>query len=61
MPEINLAPKPSCLSFAEAAAIPLGGLTGYRALFTQGALGAGETVLLTGIGGGVAALMMQMA
>ncbi|MGH6636755.1 MAG: zinc-binding dehydrogenase [Gammaproteobacteria bacterium] len=61
VPEINLAPKPSYLSFAEAAAIPLGGLTGYRALFTQGALRAGETVLLTGIGGGVAALMMQMA
>jgi len=61
VPEINLAPKPSYLSFAEAAAIPLAGLTGYRALLTQGALRAGETVLLTGIGGGVAALMMQMA
>ncbi|MGH8643754.1 MAG: zinc-binding dehydrogenase [Gammaproteobacteria bacterium] len=61
VPEANVATKPSYLSFAEAAAIPLGGLTGYRALFTQGALRAGETVLLTGIGGGVAALTMQMA
>ncbi|MGH8593978.1 MAG: zinc-binding dehydrogenase, partial [Gammaproteobacteria bacterium] len=61
VPEINLARKLSYLSFAEAAAIPLGALTGYRALFTQGALRAAETVLLTGIGGGVAALMMQMA
>lgn len=57
----NLIEKPEHLSFEEAAAIPLGGLTGYRALFTQGKLASNETVLITGIGGGVAALMMQMA
>jgi NADPH:quinone reductase-like Zn-dependent oxidoreductase len=61
VPASNLAEKPAHLNFEEAAAIPLGGLTGYRALFTRGGLQAGETVLLTGIGGGVAALMMQMA
>ena len=61
VPASNLAEKPDHLSFEEAAAIPLGGLTGYRALFTRGGLQVGETVLLTGIGGGVAALMMQMA
>ncbi len=61
VPAGNLVPKPSYLSWPEAAAIPLAGLTGYRALFTQGRLRAGETVLLTGIGGGVAALMLQMA
>jgi NADPH:quinone reductase-like Zn-dependent oxidoreductase len=61
VPAANLAAKPAHLSFEEAAAIPLGGLTGYRALFTRGGLQAGETVLLTGIGGGVAALMMRMA
>lgn len=61
VPAGNIVEKPEYLSFEEAAAIPLGGLTGYRALFTQGNLKAGETVLLTGIGGGVAALMMQMA
>ncbi len=61
IPAENLVEKPGYLSFAEAAAIPLAGLTGYRALFTQGNLNPGETVLLTGIGGGVAALMLQMA
>lgn len=61
IPATNLAEKPAYLSFEEAAAIPLGGLTGYRALFTQGKLAPNETLLLTGIGGGVAALMMQMA
>ena len=61
VPAVNLAAKPQDMSFEEAAAIPLGGLTGYRALFSQGGLKAGETVLLTGIGGGVAALMFQMA
>ena len=61
VPVANLVEKPEYLSFEQAAAIPLAGLTGYRALFTQGNLRAGETVLLTGIGGGVATLMMQMA
>ena len=61
VPAQNLVAKPAHLSFAEAAAIPLAGVTGYRSLFTQGGLCAGETVLITGIGGGVAALMMQMA
>ncbi|RMF58037.1 MAG: alcohol dehydrogenase [Calditrichaeota bacterium] len=61
VPSVNIVPKPRYLSFPEAAAIPLAGLTGYRALFTQGKLKCGETVLLTGIGGGVAALMFQMA
>ncbi|RMG66276.1 MAG: alcohol dehydrogenase [Calditrichaeota bacterium] len=61
VPAGNLFPKPAYLSWEEAAAIPLGGLTGYRALFTQGRVRAGETVLITGIGGGVAALMLQMA
>jgi NADPH:quinone reductase-like Zn-dependent oxidoreductase len=61
VPAANLVEKPDYLSFEEAAAIPLGGLTGYRALFTRGGLQAGETVLLTGIGGGVASLMLPMA
>ncbi len=61
IPANNLADKPAYLTFEEAAAIPLGGLTGYRALFTQGALTKGQTILITGAGGGVAALMLQMA
>ncbi len=61
VPAANVLTKPAYLSFAEAAATPLGGLTGYRALFTQGQLQRGQNVLLTGIGGGVASLMLQMA
>ncbi len=61
VPVANVVEKPEYLSWEEAAAIPLAGLTGYRALFTRGGLQAGETVLLTGIGGGVASLMLKMA
>ncbi|MBU9713090.1 zinc-binding dehydrogenase [Evansella tamaricis] len=57
----NVFPKPAYLSSKEAAAIPLGGLTAYRALFTRGKLQSGETVLIPGIGGGVATFLLQMA
>jgi zinc-binding alcohol dehydrogenase/oxidoreductase len=53
VPAANVFPKPAPLSMEEAAAIPLAGLTAYRALFTRGNLRAGETVLVTGVGGGV--------
>ena len=53
--------KPAHLSFEETAAIPLGGLTAYRALFSRAQLKAGEKVLITGIGGGVALLAFQFA
>lgn len=61
VPATALFPKPSYLSFQEAAALPLAALTGYRALFTKGELKKGDHVLLTGIGGGVALMMLQMA
>jgi len=54
-------PKPAHLSWQEAAALPLAGLTAYRALFTQGQLQPGERVLVTGIGGGVALFALQFA
>jgi zinc-binding alcohol dehydrogenase/oxidoreductase len=53
VPKTNVYPKPPHLSVEEAAAIPLAGLTAYRATFTRGQLHAGETVLIPGIGGGV--------
>ncbi|MCR5889088.1 zinc-binding dehydrogenase [Hymenobacter sp. J193] len=53
--------KPTHLSFAQAAALPLGGVTAYRALFTRAALQPGERVLISGVGGGVALLTLQMA
>jgi zinc-binding alcohol dehydrogenase/oxidoreductase len=53
--------KPEHLSFAQAAAVPLSGLTAYRALFTKARLRAKEKVLITGIGGGAALWVLQFA
>ena len=53
--------KPEHLSREEAAAIPLSGLTAYRALFTKARLRPGEKVLITGIGGGTALMALQFA
>lgn len=53
--------QPPHLSDAEAAALPLAGLTAWRALFTKGQVAAGDRVLITGIGGGVALLAAQLA
>ncbi|HXO18262.1 MAG TPA: zinc-binding dehydrogenase [Candidatus Dormibacteraeota bacterium] len=61
VPAENVYRKPTALSMEEAAAIPLAGLTAYRAVFTRGALRPGETVLITGIGGGVATLALLFA
>jgi NADPH:quinone reductase-like Zn-dependent oxidoreductase len=60
-PVSHVYPKPPHLSFEETAALPLGGLTAYRALFSRARLKAGEKVLITGIGGGVALLALQLA
>ncbi len=61
VPAANVYRKPAGLSMEEAAAIPLAGLTAYRALFTRGALQAGESVLVTGIGGGVQTFVLLFA
>jgi zinc-binding alcohol dehydrogenase/oxidoreductase len=53
--------KPEHLSFEESAAVPLSGLTAYRALFTKARLRAKEKVLITGIGGGAALWALQLA
>ncbi|HET7478642.1 MAG TPA: zinc-binding dehydrogenase [Rubrobacteraceae bacterium] len=60
-PADHVFPKPSHLSFEEAAAIPLAALTAYRALVTRGQLQEGETVVIPGIGGGVATFLVQIA
>ncbi|HVT74163.1 MAG TPA: zinc-binding dehydrogenase [Lacunisphaera sp.] len=61
VPAANLAAKPAHLSWEQAAALPLAGLTTWRALFTRARLQAGERVLITGIGGGTALLALQFA
>jgi NADPH:quinone reductase-like Zn-dependent oxidoreductase len=53
--------KPSHLDHRQAAALPLGGLTSYRALFRKGGLKAGQNVLISGFGGGVAQLAFLFA
>jgi NADPH:quinone reductase-like Zn-dependent oxidoreductase len=61
VPATQLAPKPPHLSWEEAAALPLAGLTAYRALFSRAQLQAHEKVLITGIGAGTALFALQFA
>jgi NADPH:quinone reductase-like Zn-dependent oxidoreductase len=61
VPAARLAPKPSHLTWEEAAALPLAGLTGWRALMTKAALAKGDRVLITGAGGGVALAALKFA
>ena len=61
VPVTNLSARPAHLSAEQAAALPLTGLTAWRALFARGGLRAGESVLITGIGGGAALIALQFA
>lgn len=60
LPTENVRRKPEHLSWEEAAALPLSGLTAYRALLSRAALQPGETVLIHGIGGAVALAALQI-
>jgi NADPH:quinone reductase-like Zn-dependent oxidoreductase len=55
------AAKPSRLSHVEAAALPMGGLTAWQALFAHGQLARGERLLVTGASGGVGHIAVQLA
>ncbi|HID24649.1 MAG TPA: alcohol dehydrogenase [Planctomycetaceae bacterium] len=57
----QLYPKPEHLSWEEAAAVPLAGLTAYRATVVHGQVAADRRVLVTGIGGGVATFALLFA
>ncbi len=61
IPIENLARKPAHLTAEQAAALPLAGVTAWRALMTRGAMKAGERVLISGVGGGVALFALQFA
>jgi NADPH:quinone reductase-like Zn-dependent oxidoreductase len=61
VPASDIAPKPTHLSWDQAAAIPLAGLTSWRALVTHGEVHSGQKVLVTGIGGGVASFALLWA
>lgn len=61
VPRRNVVPKPTSLSFEEAACLPTAWLTAYRMLFSQGGLKAGDSVLVQGAGGGVATALIALA
>jgi len=61
VPATQLAKKPAHLEWGEAAALPLAGLTAYRALFPRARLQAEEKVLVSGVGGGAAQFVLQYA
>ncbi|KAF9188064.1 hypothetical protein BGZ51_000858 [Haplosporangium sp. Z 767] len=56
--EDDIFKAPEHLTDAEAAALPLAGLTAYRAVFTKGQVTQDQNVLITGIGGGVALMAL---
>ncbi len=61
VPAENLAPKPADMTWEEAAAVPLTGLTAWRVLMYKGELQPGENVLIIGVGGGVATFGLAYA
>ncbi|MEV5336569.1 NADP-dependent oxidoreductase [Streptomyces werraensis] len=56
-----LVPAPKSIPLADAAALPLVGLTAYQALFDHGKLTAGQRVLINGAGGAVGGYAVQLA
>ena len=56
-----LAPAPESVPLADAAALPVVGLTAYQALFDHGELTAGQRVLVNGAGGAVGGYAVQLA
>ena len=59
--ESRLAPKPAGLSFEDAAAVPIAGITALQALRDHGHVEAGQKVLINGASGGVGTFAIQLA
>ena len=57
----HVRPRPPELSWPEAAALPLAGLTAWRAVVTHADARPGRTILVPGAGGGVATFAVQIA
>ncbi|EPQ28794.1 uncharacterized protein PFL1_03597 [Pseudozyma flocculosa PF-1] len=57
----HIVPAPKHLTAEQASTLPCAVVTAYRALFTKARVQRGQNVLITGIGGGVALLALQMA
>jgi NADPH:quinone reductase-like Zn-dependent oxidoreductase len=60
-PADDLVPKPGRLSFEQAAAVPVSGVTALRAIRDEGNVQPGQTVLVIGAAGGVGSLAVQIA
>lgn len=61
VPASSVARKPATLSFAEAAAVPLAGLTAYQSLFEAAQVHNGEVLLVQAAAGGVGSYAVQLA
>ena len=61
VPATKLAPKPTNLSFEQAAAVPISGYTAIQAVRDRGAVQPGQKVLVLGASGGVGHLAAQIA
>lgn len=61
VPAANLLPKPPELTWEEAASLGIAYSTAWRMLFARARLRPGESVLIHGIGGGVAIAALQFA
>jgi NADPH:quinone reductase-like Zn-dependent oxidoreductase len=60
-PADALAPAPTSIPLADAAALPMVGLTAWQALFDDAGLTAGQRVLINGAGGAVGGYAVQLA
>lgn len=60
-PAADMARKPAGLDFIHAAAVPLGGLTAWQAMFDVAGLASGQRLLVTSGSGGVGSLAVQLA
>ncbi|MHC4571116.1 MAG: zinc-binding dehydrogenase [Planctomycetota bacterium] len=61
VPARNILPKPSHMNFDQAGIFALSYLTAWRMLMTRAQIKPGQTVLIHGIGGGVALCALQLA